>query len=247
MPVHDWTRVNAGTFHHFHTSWITHLAEALNGGVLPAGYYAMAEQHLGRRAIADVLTLEVENGHHELPSASGPVALAVSPPKVGRRVVASPNATYRLNRRTLTVRTADKHRIVALIEIVSPANKDRPRSVEEFVAKAHSALEHGLHLLVVDLFPPGPNDPRSMHGAIWDAFDPEGQEPPPPADRPLVLASYLADRLPEAIVESVAVGNPLPAMPLFLDSGGHVDLPLEATYQAAYRGMPAVWRGELER
>ena len=32
MPVHDWTRVQAGTFHHFHCAWITHLAEALNGG-----------------------------------------------------------------------------------------------------------------------------------------------------------------------------------------------------------------------
>lgn len=56
MPVHDWTRVHAGTFHAFHTAWVTHLSEALNGGVLPSGYYALPEQHLGR-SIADVLTL----------------------------------------------------------------------------------------------------------------------------------------------------------------------------------------------
>ena len=36
MPVHDWTRVIAGTFHDFHQGWITHLKEALNNTILPA-------------------------------------------------------------------------------------------------------------------------------------------------------------------------------------------------------------------
>ena len=48
MPVHDWTRVDAGIFHDFHNAWITHLKEALNEGLLPDGYYAQAEQHAGR-------------------------------------------------------------------------------------------------------------------------------------------------------------------------------------------------------
>ena len=65
MPVHDWTRVDAGTFHAFHLAWITHLSESLNGGILPGGYYAMAEQH-GGRLIADVLTLQ-----HPAPAGPG--------------------------------------------------------------------------------------------------------------------------------------------------------------------------------
>lgn len=60
MPVHDWKQVDAGTFHAFHTAWITHLSEALNGGVLPSGYYALPEQHAGR-FIADVLTLQAQD------------------------------------------------------------------------------------------------------------------------------------------------------------------------------------------
>ena len=40
MPVHDWTKVDVGTFHSFHNAWITHLMGKLNGGVLPEGYYA---------------------------------------------------------------------------------------------------------------------------------------------------------------------------------------------------------------
>src|SRR5438105_12791628 len=56
MPVHDWTRVEAGVFHDFHVGWIPEIRTALNGGLLPEGYYAMAEQHAGQ-TIADVLTL----------------------------------------------------------------------------------------------------------------------------------------------------------------------------------------------
>jgi hypothetical protein len=61
MPVHDWTRVRPGTFHDFHGSWITHLKETLNGGLLPRGYYALAEQPAGD-AWPDVLALEAEDG-----------------------------------------------------------------------------------------------------------------------------------------------------------------------------------------
>ena len=56
MGVHDWTRVDAGIFHDFHTVWISNLRSALNAGVLPDTYYALAEQHAGE-TIADILTL----------------------------------------------------------------------------------------------------------------------------------------------------------------------------------------------
>jgi hypothetical protein len=35
LPIHDWTRVDAGIFHHFHQGWIVALANALNAGKLP--------------------------------------------------------------------------------------------------------------------------------------------------------------------------------------------------------------------
>ena len=41
MPIHDWTRVDAGIFHAFHHDWITEIARALNRGLLPADYYAL--------------------------------------------------------------------------------------------------------------------------------------------------------------------------------------------------------------
>ena len=46
MPIHDWTRVSAGTWHDFHLAWIAELRNALNGGLLPADYYAQASKSL---------------------------------------------------------------------------------------------------------------------------------------------------------------------------------------------------------
>ena len=47
MPIHDWTRVDAGIFHHFHHGWIEDLSRALNRGLLPPDHYALAEQIAG--------------------------------------------------------------------------------------------------------------------------------------------------------------------------------------------------------
>jgi hypothetical protein len=58
MPLHDWNQIDAGIFHDFHTAWISEIRNALNHGVLPTDYYALAEQHAGG-FIADVLTLRM--------------------------------------------------------------------------------------------------------------------------------------------------------------------------------------------
>jgi hypothetical protein len=47
MPVHDWTRVEPGSFHAFHSAWVGEIQKALNGGLRPSGFYALAEQHAG--------------------------------------------------------------------------------------------------------------------------------------------------------------------------------------------------------
>ena len=47
MALHDWTRVDPGIFHDFHVAWIGELRRALNSGVLPADYYALAEPTAG--------------------------------------------------------------------------------------------------------------------------------------------------------------------------------------------------------
>jgi hypothetical protein len=242
MAVHDWTRIDAGTFHAFHTAWITHLSEALNGGLLPPSYYALPEQH-GGRLVADVLTLQALPSVVPLPAAGeGGVAVAEAPPRVRRKL--SPSPAARGTRRTLAIRHVSGHRIIALIEIVSPSNKDRASHVAQFADKAETALWHGIHLLLVDLFPPGRYDPRGMHAAIWERFDDEPYMLPP--DEVLTLGSYAAGPSPEAYLEHMAVGSPLAEMPLFLTPDRYINVPLESTYVAAFRGLPAFWREVLE-
>lgn len=44
MPIHDWARVDADLFHHFHRCWTVAVCDALNGGVLPPRFSALLER-----------------------------------------------------------------------------------------------------------------------------------------------------------------------------------------------------------
>lgn len=165
---------------------------------------------------------------------TGGLAVAEVPPKVRRQISLPPTARSR--RKTLTIRHVSGHRIVALLEMVSPANKDRAEHVEEFIDKLEDALRFDIHLLLLDLFPPGRHDPRGMHGALWDRLGDDSEEVPP--SEPLTLAAYVANTPIRAYVEHLAVGSSLPEMPLFLDPYYYVNAPLEATYQTTWCGTP---------
>ena len=246
MPVHDWTRVEAGIFDDFHTVWTGALRTALNEGLLPDGYYALAEQHTGK-LITDVLALHASPEPPEpawLPPDTGGIAVAEAPPRVQRKKIIDPVALGR--RRSLAIRHVSGHRLIALIEITSPANKDRTQHAEEFVDKAVSALERGVHLLLVDLLPPGSHDPSGIHGSIVQCLEQYGEPYVLPADAPLTLASYVAGPRIEVYLEHLAVGAALAEMPLFLRPDRYVKAPLEPTYQSTYRGMPAFWRDVIE-
>lgn len=244
MPIHDWTRVSAGTWHAFHLSWISEIQAVLNNGLLPADYYAQAEQIAGPLG-PDVLTLqEIESA--EQPSAAGEEeggAVVMAPPRTRISATAEMD-DYVYKRRTLVIRHASGDRIVALLEIVSPGNKSARHAFDSFVGKAIAALFHGYHLLIIDLFPPGPRDPDGIHAAIWGELSDDAEALP--ADEPLTLAAYSAGPVKHAYVEPTAVGRALVEMPLFLTGDVYVNVPLEATYQAAYRGVPRRWREVLE-
>ena len=151
---------------------------------------------------------------------------------------------YRARRRTLTIRHASGHRIVAFLEILSPGNKDRTTSVQELVNKVDSALMQGIHVMIVDLFPPGRFDPQGLHGAIWARYGME--EYVVPSAQPLTVCSYRAVAPVEAYIEHLAIGDPLPDMHLFLDVETYINVPLELAYQAAFQDMPAFLRDVLE-
>jgi hypothetical protein len=252
MPVHDWTRVTAGTFHAFHNAWITHLQEALNGGILPNGYYALGEQRSGDVG-PDVLTLHADIDGNDVPGSVSPpesdgkgmIAVAEHPPKVSLALEATRDAAFYIaKRRTLVIYHATGDRIVALIEIISPGNKHSQRTIEVFLDKAMAALNEGYHLVVIDLFPPARHDPNGINGLIWEYLNAEVWQAP--MGRPLSFASYWAKSPVTAYVEPIAVGMRLTDMPLFLTLEHYINVPLEETYMAAWRGVPERWRGVIE-
>src|SRR5262249_18744716 len=105
-------------------------------------------------------------------------------------------------------------------------------------------LDMRVHLLILDLLPPGKRDPQGIHGAMWD--DITGQEYTLPPGKPLTLAAYESGLIVHSYVIHVAVGDTLPEMPLFLEPGAHIVVPLESLYQAAFDAVPRRWRRVLE-
>jgi hypothetical protein len=238
MPIHDWTRVEAGDFHDFHQCWVVAIRNALNGGLLPPGYLAMAEQVTGR-PIPDVVALQAREPVEE---SEGGIAVAVAPPTA--RMIARIERVNYAKRADRVVIRHGRGKVVAIIEIVSPGNKDSRYALRTFVEKAADILNQGVNLLVVDLFPPTPRDPQGIHKAIWDELVDEPFEAPP--GRPLTVASYLGGDIPTAYVEPVRVGDPLPSLPIFLSETRYIPAPLEPTYQEAWAVFPALLKPLLQ-
>jgi hypothetical protein len=240
MPMHDWTRVRPGTYHAFHYQWIATLANALNFGGLPPGYFALPEQRVGGPE-PDVLTLE-RPGPAPAANGNGGVAVQTTPPRT-RFVMESDRSNYARRANHLAIRH-DEGEVVAVIEIVSPGNKDSRHAIQSFVTKALEYLEAGVHLLIVDPFPPTRRDPQGIHGAIWGEFEDAPFELP--SDKQLTCVSYMAGGKTVAFVEPLAVGDSLPNMPLYLTPSRYVWCPLEPTYQTTWAVFPPVLKEQLE-
>ncbi len=244
MPIHDWTKTYDGVVHSFHGTWLFDLARVLNGGLLPQGYYALGEQVIGG-AVPDVLTLETPGSIQApaLPSSAWGASAATLPAATIHSVAETPK--YPPRPRVIAVRHRSGNQLVSMIEIVSAGNKKDAAEIGAFVDKTVVALSKRVHVLLIDLHPPGSLDPQGIHNLIWTEL---GQEPTPlPPDHPLLCASYLSHGPVESFLEPRAVGESLPDMPLFLSRGLHVQVPLELTYTAAFAGLPAHLRREIEQ
>lgn len=240
MPIHNWAPIPPGLFHHFHQHWSIEIAAALNRGLLPEGLSALVEQRSGV-VEPDVLAIEAEYADLARGGGSGDVA-TMEPPAT--QIVRRTTTEIYANRANRIVVKHHLGRIVAVIEILSPGNKDSRAALRDFVDKTIAFLRKGVHVLVIDVFPPTPRDPQGIHKAIWDEILEEDFEFPAGKDR--ILASYKAGDEKIALVEPVAVGDVLPDMALYLTSGLHVMVPLEPTYQATWDAAPQALRVAVE-
>src|SRR5437868_1802425 len=150
MPIHDWTRVDAGLFHDFHQSWTVTLRNALNTGSLPSEYFALVEQNI-RGPIPDVLTLRLSPAPEK--TSNGTVALAVEAAPPRTRLIRRTEVdryTEKANRITVRHRHGE---IVAVIEVMSPGNKGSQADLRALVEKSADLIRQRIHQLIIDLFP----------------------------------------------------------------------------------------------
>jgi Protein of unknown function (DUF4058) len=210
VPVHDWSKVAAGIFHDFHHEWISAIKRTLNHGLLPADFYALAEQIAGGLG-PDVLTLEgpATNGA-PLSSGSGSggtVALAASPPQVWHRARTELDV-YAARAKAVTIRHASDHRVVAIVEIVSPGNKSSRQSVRQFAEKSASL-------------------PSSTYGCRWRQHINQHGKPCPRSGRTFYRTSCLGIELRLVAVfdvqaAGVNLGRLRPSLDLKQDAAAEV-------------------------
>jgi hypothetical protein len=120
------------------------------------------------------------------------------------------------------------------IELVSPANKDRAGRRRTFAAKCAGHLRQGVGLVIVDVVTARSAD---LHAELFDVLEavatPGGWKSPTGlyavAYRPVTV---LKEPRVEAWPEPLAVGNPLPVVPLWLALDLCVPLLLEQSYLA---------------
>ncbi len=241
MPIHDWRHIPAGLFHHFHQDWSIEIARELNRSRLPQGLSALVEQRSGPHE-ADVLTIEsTQRTSRSDAGRDRGVALAELP---RTRIVRRSSKSIYASRANRIVVRHHLGRIVAVIEIISPGSKDSRAAFRDFVEKTIDMLRSGIHVLIVDLFPPTSRDPCGIHKAVWDEVEEEEFTFPPGKDR--ILVSYETGAQQAAYIEPIAVGDELPEMPLFLTNSLHIQVPLEPTYRAAWEASPEELRTAVE-
>lgn len=138
------------------------------------------------------------------------------------------------------VRVYDEARgrqLVAAIEIVSPANKDRPDNRRAFVAKCAALLQKGVCVSVVDLVTVKAFNLYAGLLELIGGADPQLGAPPPPLYAVTVRSRKRPTKraLLDVWYYPMALGQPLPTLLLWLDTDRRVLLPLEPGYEETCR------------
>ena len=222
MPLHDHFTPPVpprAAWQSFHHRWAGVIADHLDA-TLPPQFFARVEVNLGTEVAADVAEFEEPTADHALPTTYTPPAPVHSWP-----------LTYPDDAAVEVRTTADGGRLVAVVELVSPANKDRPAARAGFAAKCAGYLNAGVGLVVVDVV----HDRRlSLHAELAALLGQPADDTPTYATAYRPTAAGPAGRV-DVWWAALAVGRPLPTVPLALRGRGCFPLDLEALYTETCR------------
>jgi hypothetical protein len=209
-------------WHAFHNAWATYLATDLNQR-LPAGFFAEPNVQFG---------IEIDVAAFE-ETASLPFVTSWQPPIPQQQILFSPTeAIVEVN----ILSDAAGPTLRSAIELVSPANKDRPEHRQAFLAKCATYLRQGISLVVVDVVT---TRKANLHQELLNFLSTEGNAAIPKNPLDLAAELYAAAYHPIHLTkqaqldiwyETFGVGAVLPTMPLWLDADICVPLMLQETY-----------------
>jgi hypothetical protein len=235
MPLRDHFRPPLDELRHwegFHATWPVMIV-ALLRGALPRGYFAEPRVHSGSSAEIDVATFENETGAliGDGNNNGGGIATAVwAPPKPTLSVVTDLPAqdVYEV-----LVYDEKRHcRLVAAVELASPANKDRPEHRHAFVSKCAGLLRERVSVVIVDVVT---TRTQNLYAELLDTVgrsDPSlTPEPPPMYATACRLTRRGSEWLLETWAQSLGVGQSLPTVPLWLADNLALPLDLEESYE----------------
>jgi hypothetical protein len=223
----------------FHGTWATWMTHQLNTRRLPARYRAEPLTQAGASVEADVSIFEEEAADLEDPGNGngGGVATAVWAPPQPPLVAAVEFGNLDI----FEVRVYDEENartLVAVVELISPSNKDRPAHREAFATKCAAYLQQRVSVIVVDLI----SERRAnLHEQVAQRLNlPEAVANAVTSD--LYAVAYRTAgagkrmRL-EAWPAALVIGATLPTLPLWLAPALVVPLDLEGTYVAACNSL----------
>jgi hypothetical protein len=212
----------------FHSAWATKLADELNERWMPEGYFAEESTHAGAGAAIDGATFqEPLTGTAPGDSTTATLPTRVwAPPKPELSVPAVFPEDFEVE----VYSTEGGYRLVAAIELISPANKDRPETRRAFATKCASLLYRGIGLVIVDIVT---SRQANLHDEIVRMLGATSSPGAPGTG--LYAVAYQPIRRQEAEQIDIwprmlALGQPLPQLPLALRGDLCVPVDLEGTY-----------------
>ena len=234
MPLLDHFRppiFNKGSWEGFHGMWPALMVMDLYKS-LPKQYTAEPRVHLGKNFEVDICTFDVGQERTFASSHSeSVVATAVwAPPEPTLTLELDPTDLYEYE--VLIFDHQRGRELVAAIEIVSPANKDRPEARQAFVSKCAALLQKKICVSVVDLVTV---KHINLYCEVLDVFgqtDP-AFSPDPPSTYAVTCRSHALPTRSrfESWAYPMVVGQKLPVLPIWLDNDHAISLELEASYQ----------------
>ncbi len=234
MPLRDHFRLpvsKASSWEALHGGWPMVIVQQLKKQ-LPAGFVSEPRVHLGALAEVDSAAYERDDAPAPGFGAGGGGTALWAPPAPS---VAVDTELPKYDEYEVRIYDVQRERaLVAAIEIVSPANKDRADHRTVFVGKCAALIRSGVAVSVVDLVTTrGANLYAELMDAIGHRDPTMGADPPHTYAASCRWVKRGKRTSLEAWSHALAVGQPLPTLPLWLTDTLVVPLDLEASYEKA--------------